>query len=36
MADAPRLEAALLTLTESVQILIEETRATNTNLNSLV
>ncbi|MEA5487145.1 MULTISPECIES: hypothetical protein [Pseudanabaena] len=36
MTDAPRLEAALLALTQSVQTLIEETRATNTNLNSLV
>ncbi len=31
-----RLEAALLALTQSVQVLIEETRTTNTNINSLV
>jgi flagellar hook-associated protein FlgK len=31
-----RLEAALLALTQSVQILIEETRTTNANINNLV
>ncbi|WP_055076878.1 hypothetical protein [Pseudanabaena sp. 'Roaring Creek'] len=31
-----RLEAALIALTQSVQVLIEETRVTNTNINSLV
>ena len=36
MTDSPRLEAALLALTQSVQSLVEETRITNTNLNSLV
>lgn len=36
MADSQRLEAALLALTQSVQTLIEETRVTNTNLNTLV
>jgi len=36
MTDSQRLEAALLALTQSVQTLIEETRTTNTNLNSLV
>lgn len=36
MTDAPRLESALLALTQSVQTLIEETRVTNNNLNSLV
>lgn len=36
MTDSPRLEAALLALTQSVQTLVGETRTTNTNLNSLV
>ncbi|MFN5854431.1 MAG: hypothetical protein ACK456_00810 [Pseudanabaenaceae cyanobacterium] len=36
MTDSLRLESALLALTQSVQTLIEETRATNTNLNNLV
>ncbi len=36
MTDLLRLESALLALTHSVQTLIEETRVTNTNLNSLV
>lgn len=36
MTDSQRLEAALLALTQSVQTLIEETRVTNTNLNTLV
>ncbi|MEI6430382.1 MAG: hypothetical protein WCO45_18660 [Pseudanabaena sp. ELA607] len=36
MTDSLRLDAALLALTQSVQTLIEETRGTNANLNSLV
>jgi len=36
ISDSRRLEAALLALTQSVQVLIEETRVTNTNINSLV
>lgn len=36
MTDSQRLESALLALTQSVQTLIEETRVTNTNLNTLV
>jgi hypothetical protein len=31
-----RLEAALLALTQSVQVLIEEKKITNTNINNLV
>ncbi len=36
ISDSRRLEAALLALAQSVQVLIEETRVTNTNINSLV
>jgi hypothetical protein len=36
ISDSRRLEIALLALTQSIQVLIEETRVTNTNINSLV
>jgi len=36
ISNLSRLEAALLALTQSIQVLIEENRVTNTNINSLV